>query len=161
MTNKNNNLDNVYEKLHHWLEEVKSHELSSLVDFIEQAKKYLIAAQALPEEKISQFINNLGYDLKEIIEQSKTEAQHSIYLGLLEETFWSELAKITDKSQVEWSELSDEIKHHGNYQQGDVIGFGVLVCQQCQQKVEYFHQSEVIACPNCQATQFIRQSLAP
>jgi hypothetical protein len=161
MSNKNNKLDSLYKKLSLWLNEVKEHELTSVVEFIAQAKKYLVAAEALPEEKINQFINNLSYDLKEFYQQSKAEAQHSIYLGLLEETFWQELAKITDKSQVEWSEIPDELKHHGEYKQGDIIGFGVLVCKNCQQKVEYFHQSTVIACPNCQGTDFIREELEP
>ncbi|MBL4908740.1 MAG: zinc ribbon-containing protein [Alteromonadaceae bacterium] len=161
MTTKNNNVDSLYAKLSVWLNDVKTHELTSLIEFTEQAKKYLMAAEALPEEKINQFINNLSYDLKEFFQQSKNEAQHSIYLGLLEEQFWQELSKITDKSQVEWSEMLDEIKHHGDYSEGDIIGFGVLVCKHCQQQVEYFHQSTVIACPNCQKTEFFRQNLTP
>jgi len=161
MTNKNNNLDSIYKKLSLWLNDVKTHELTSFVGFVEQAKKYLMAAEALPEEQINQFVNNLSYDLKEFYQQSKNEAQHSIYLGLLEETFWQKLAKITDKSQVEWAEIPDEIKHHGDYKQNDIIGFGVLVCKKCGQKVEYFHQSSVIACPTCQGTDFVREDLTP
>jgi len=161
MTNKNTELDNIYKKFSQWIDDIKVHEITSMVDFIEQTKKYLIAAEALPEEKVGQFINNLKYDLAEFYQQSKTQAQHSIYLGLLEENFWSELAKITDKSQVEWFELQDDFNHHGDYQQGDFIGFGVLVCKMCQQQVEYFHPSEVMGCPNCQATHFERYALSP
>ena len=161
MSNKNSNLDQIYKNLSLWLEDVKKHELTSLVSFVEQAKEYLLAAEALPEEKVSQFMSNLSYDVNEFYQQSKQEVQHSTYLGLLEETFWKDLAQITDKSQVEWSELPDEIKHHGNYKKGDIIGFGVLTCTKCQQKVEYFHQSVVIPCPNCQGTDFIRQNLTP
>jgi zinc ribbon family protein len=161
MTNENNNLDAIYQKLSLWLDDIKNHEISSMVDFIEQAKKYLLAAEALPEEKVTQFVNNLAYDFAEFYQQSKTEAQHSIYLGLLAENFWSELAKITDKSQVEWIELMADFNHHGDYQQDDIVGFGILICKSCQEKIEYFHQSKVIACPNCQATHFFRQGLAP
>lgn len=161
MTNKNNELNNIYQTLTRWLEDIKAHEITSMVDFVEQAKKYLTAAEALPEEKVGQFIDNLKYDLTEFYQQSKIEAQHSTYLGLLEENFWRELAKITDKSQVEWSELQGDFKHQGDYQQGDFIGFGVLVCKKCHQQMEYFHPSEVIACPNCSAIHFERYALSP
>jgi len=161
MTNKNNELDNIYQTLTRWLEDIKVHEITSMVDFIEQAKKYLTAAEALPEEKIGQFIDNLKYDFADFFQQSKTEAQHSIYLGLLEESFWSELSKITDKSQVEWSELQSDFNHQGDYKKGDFIGFGVLVCKKCGQQVEYFHPSKVTACPNCESTHFERYALSP
>jgi len=161
MTNKNNELDNIYQTLTRWLEDIKTHEITSMIDFIDHAKKYLTAAEALPEEKVGQFIDNLKYDLTEFYKQSKSQAQHSIYLGLLEENFWSELAKITDKSQVEWSELQDDFNNQGDYQQGDFIGFGVLVCKKCHQEIEYFHPSEVMGCPSCGSTHFERYALLP
>jgi len=159
MTQHKNDLTRIYQQLATWFQEVKSHELTSLVELVEQAKKYLTAAEDLPEEKIKQFVDNLKYDLIQFYQQSKQEAQHSIYLGLLNETLWSELAKITDTTQVEWAELEEDFKHDGIYKAGDMIGFGVLVCQHCQYEVEYTHLSEVIPCPKCQHTTFTRHSL--
>jgi len=161
MTNKNNYLNNINDKLIDWLDDINKHELTSIVDLVEQTKKYLVAIEALPEDKVTQFINNLKYDLVQFFQQSKLEAQHSIYLGLLNEIFWSKLAEITDKTQVEWSELFDDFEHHGNYQQGDIIGFGVLECESCHQLMEYYYQGEVAACAHCQGKSFIRHSLKP
>jgi hypothetical protein len=148
-----------YEKLISWFKSLKEHDVKSLSEVIAQAKKYLAENENLSEEKIKQFLDNLAYDLTQFYQQSKAEAQHSLYLELLKETLWDELAKITDVAQVEWAELNDDFKHQGIYKVGDVIGFGVLVCQQCQYEVEYTHVSEVIPCPQCQNTSFTRHSL--
>ncbi len=160
MNEPKNDLTKFYQQLTTWFNEVKEQQLTSLVEIIEQAKKYLSAAENLPEEKVKQFVDNLKYDLVQFYQQSKNEAQHSVYLGLLNETFWSELAKITDVTQVEWAELVEDFQHDGIYHVGDIIGFGVLVCQQCQYEIEYTHVSEVIPCPKCQHTTFTRHSLS-
>ena len=74
---------------------------------------------------------------------------------------WANLAQLTDKSQVEWAELVDDFEHDGIYKVGDVIGFGELVCQQCNEKVHIMHASEVVACAKCGGESFTRMPLDP
>ena len=128
---------------------------------VEKAKSYLAAAENIPEEKVKQFIENFRYDLKEFHQQYNAQLQHSVYLGLLNERFWSTLVNVTDKSQVEWAELSDDFKHHGQYESGDTIGFGELECIECHQSIMIHHLSEVYDCLNCGGHKFIRKALAP
>ena len=150
-----------YQDLSNWLEEVKEIQKPRINEFIKQVKSYANAAENMSEEKVEQFINNLTYDLHDFYQQNKAQAKHSIYLGLLEETLWENLAQLTDKSQVEWAELVEDFSHDGIYKVGDVIGFGELVCQQCDEKIQILHVSEVAVCAKCGGREFIRLPLKP
>ena len=148
-----------YKELSKWLEDVEEHEGTKIVELVEHAKQLAVAAESLPEEKVKQFIDNFVYDLKEFYAQNQEEAKHSIYLGLLKESFWGVLAKITDQSQVEWAELCEDFEQEGDYQVGDAIGFGRLVCRQCGHGMTINHLSEVMPCIECGHGHFKRSSL--
>ncbi|WP_286265649.1 zinc ribbon-containing protein [Thalassotalea atypica] len=151
----------VFVQMSNWLEEVKRHEVTKMVEFVEQAKLYAKAAEALPEERVGQFIENLKFDLSEFYQHWQSDREHSIYLGLMNESWWATLAEMTDKSQVEWAELSDDFAHDGVYKAGDFIGFGELECKQCHQVHLYTHFSEVLECTECGHNQFGRKAAAP
>jgi hypothetical protein len=144
-----------------WTDDINQHEVKNIIYLIEQAKLYLNAAEKIPEDNINQFIANLRYDINEFYVHSQAEVKHSLYLGLLNETFWQKMSEITDKSQVEWSELPGDIEHQGIYHSGDFIGFGELECQQCQQSIIYSHASEVLRCFACEGDCFNRIPLKP
>lgn len=161
MTKENSVISNLYNNMADWLEDVKQHEVTQVVEFVEQFKSYAKAAESIPEEKVKQFVENFEQDLKAFYQQNQQEAQHSTYLGLLNETFWSKLAQMTDKSQVEWAELLEDFEHQGKYQTGDHIGFGVLECCNCKHQMEVSHYSEVIDCVECGGKDFYRLPLQP
>ncbi|MFD2166055.1 hypothetical protein ACFSJY_07215 [Thalassotalea euphylliae] len=154
-------LDVIYHDLSDWLEGVKKHEITELVEVVEQAKAYAAAAEALPHERVSQFISNFTYDLNDFISNWQKQSAHSVYLGVLNETFWDNVAKAADKSQVEWAELPDDLAHQGQYKSGDIIGFGLLQCKQCGYEQTISHLSTVIDCPECGCSEFQRQPLSP
>jgi len=160
MTEKNI-LTDFYQRLATWISDVKKHEVTQVVELVEQAKVILSAAEAIPEEKIKQFIDNFKYDLHEFYQQNQQEAKHSLYLALMNESFWTLLVNITDKSQVEWAELCEDFDHDGDYQQGDYIGFGLLQCKQCHKNLLISHLSKVNECLHCGHQHFTRKSLTP
>ena len=127
MKSENSIFQTLYQAVVTWAEDVNQHEITDIVEKVAQSKLYLQAAEQLPEEKVKQFVDNLRFDLKEFIQQNHAQAKHSLYLGLLNESFWQNMQAITDKSQVEWSELDDDFKHHGEYKSGDFIGFGLML----------------------------------
>ncbi len=155
-TDKTNGIEKLYEKMASWLDDVKQHEFVNIVELIEKAKQVAVAAESLPEEKVTQFVQNLTYDLKEFYQLNQNQASHSIYLGILNETLWRALAKVTDQSQVEWAELCEDFDHDGEYNCGDVIGFGELECKNCHKTLSISHVSVVSECMHCQGTQFTR-----
>jgi hypothetical protein len=161
MTNKKEYLIDIYQDLSNWLEEMKEIQKPKIDEMIKQAKLYANAVESMSEEKVNQFTDNLKHDLHDFYQQNQSQVKHSTYLGLLNETLWSNLAQLTDKSQVEWAELVEDFEHDGQYKAGDIIGFGELVCQQCDEKVHILHVSEVVECANCGGENFIRLPLDP
>ncbi|NMP31028.1 zinc ribbon-containing protein [Thalassotalea sp. M1531] len=160
MTEKKS-FDDVYKSLNNWLEDVKSHEVNQLVEIVEEAKALVGAAESLSQERVTQFISNFKYDLKEFVQQWQDDSQHSIYLGLLNETWWDTIAKTADKAQIEWAELPDDFAHDGIYRKGDFIGFGQLTCCQCSEVLTISHFSQVGECPQCGNDEFNRVPLSP
>ena len=111
MKQEQSRMQEVYQNLQEWLGDTSDNEVRSIVELIEQAKKILIAAEQIPEQQVKQFITNLKYDLSDFYQQYQADIKHSIYLDILNESIWENLAQITDKSQVEWSELMDDYQH--------------------------------------------------
>jgi len=153
--------DDVYQQLTTWFHSFEQHEVTNVVTIVERAKQYLSAAEDLPDHSIKQFVDNLSYDLQQFYQAYQTDAKHSIFLGILEEEFWQTLGQITDKSQVEWAELGEDFQHQGYYHKGDMIGFGVLLCDHCHESLSIYHLSEVPECPQCGHGKFSRQPLTP
>jgi len=161
MKQSNTVFDNVYQQLSDWFTSFEQHEITSVVTIVEQAKKYLLAAESIPEEKVKQFTDNLSYDLNQFYKQYQEDAENSLMIGLLEEKFWQSLSQITDRSQVEWAEMDEDFNHHGIYKTGDMIGFGLLQCKHCRHEMNFYHLSSVPKCPVCGKESFKRLPLAP
>ncbi len=161
MSQQNDYFADIYQKLNSWLKGVQREQKPNIEEFIKQAKRYAIAAETMSEEKLQQFIENLKYDLHDFYKLNKSQAKESVYLGLLNEALWENLAKLTDKSQVEWAELVDDFEHDGIYHSGDFIGFGELQCDQCDESITIMHFSKIANCAHCGADSFTRLPLKP
>ena len=161
MMQQNDYFADIYHKLNTWLNEVKLQRTPHIIEFVKQAKLYANAVESMSAEKLQQFTENLKYDLYDFYKQNSAEVKHSIYLGLLNEALWDNLAKLTDKSQVEWAELVDDFDHDGCYKSGDIIGFGKLECQKCHQIIHITHCIELSDCDKCGGDNFIRKPLSP
>ncbi|SEK44386.1 Zinc-ribbon containing domain-containing protein [Colwellia chukchiensis] len=161
MNKSTSRIQQVYQQLHDWLEDTQAHEIRSVVELIEQAKAYAVAAEQIPAQKLQQFMANLKYDLSDFYQQYQADIKHSLYLEVLNESLWASLSQITDRSQVEWSELMDDFQHQDGYHVGDYVGFGQLQCQNCQHNISYYHASVVAECIACGGKDFYRLSLTP
>ncbi len=60
-------------------------------------------------------------------EESLKEESDSVFMRVIKESLWQELADITDKTQLEWREVFQDLNHHGVYHSGEVVGLGNLV----------------------------------
>lgn len=153
--------ENIYQRLHSWLTDVNDHEVKQLVEVVEEAKSLALAAESLSEERVTQFVANFKYDIQEFFQHWRETSDNSVYLGLLNETWWDTLAKAADKTQIEWAELPEDFAHDGVYKSGDVIGFGVLECCECHHQLTVSHFSEVPECSECGHQEFNRLPLSP
>ncbi|MEI6894816.1 MAG: hypothetical protein V5789_09350 [Colwellia sp.] len=161
MSHQNDYFADIYQKLNDWLDEIKSQQKPHIDEFVKQAKLYATAAEAMTEEKLQQFTDNLKYDLHDFYQLNSSQVKNSLYLGLLNEALWDNLAQLTDKSRVEWAELIEDFNHDGVYKSGDFIGFGELQCEQCDKKTTILYCSEIGDCVQCGSTHFVRLPLNP
>ncbi len=159
--NKPNKDKSHYNDFYSWLEDTKNHEITHVVKLVENAKEWVKSAEKIPEEKCIQFIDNFKVDLLEFYQQSQVDFQHSLYAKILSETFWSNIAGITDRSQLEWIELSQDIKQDGLYKTGDYVGFGEVECLSCGNIEPIYHLTELSCCIKCDKGTFKRKSLMP
>ncbi len=57
-------------------------------------------------------------------EESHEDESDSVFMRVIKESLWQELADITDKTQLEWREVFQDLNHHGVYHSGEVVGLG-------------------------------------
>ncbi len=65
------------------------------------------------------------------LRESHEDESDSVFMRVIKESLWQELADITDKTQLEWREVFQDLNHHGVYHSGEVVGPGNLVCEKC------------------------------
>lgn len=85
----------------------------------------------------------------------------SVFMRVIKESVWSDLADITDKTQLEWNEVFQDLQHQGIYHSGEVVGLGNLVCEKCHFTLAIYTPEVLTRCPECGGTQFHREPFAP
>ncbi|MCW8345369.1 zinc ribbon-containing protein [Vibrio sp. ZSDZ65] len=144
--------EDVVDNLKHSPEEVQ-HVLEKSGSVIEAANDMTKDEMAL----ISAYIHS---DLKEFADNYEESKSGPFYL-MVANSIWQGLLDITDKTKVEWLELFQDLEHQGVYSAGEMIGFGVLVCEECGHKAEYNHPTTISNCSKCGHKTFNRQPLKP
>lgn len=99
------------------------------------------------------------YETQLFIETFFRQQQQSQVPSIWPETLWQMLAQVTDKAQVEWLELEQDLSHQGLYLQGESVGMGLYVCRVCGESLHYNHPAELIPCPGCGAGHYLRRGL--
>jgi len=129
-----------------------------------KTEAYLGAASDLTKQELAEMSTYLRqdlHDLNEDYQHSVEDFKHSAWYQTWDKFAWGTLAAITDKTQVEWVEISDDIHHQGRYYVGDEVGFGVLQCVRCGYKKELYHPAKVLSCANCEGKEFAREGFEP
>jgi pyrimidine-specific ribonucleoside hydrolase len=83
------------------------------------------------------------------------------FMRVIKESLWQELADITDKTQLEWREVFQDLNHHGVYHSGEVVGLGNLVCEKCHHHIAVYTPEVLSLCPKCGHDQFQRRPFEP
>ncbi|XBS70927.1 zinc ribbon-containing protein [Acerihabitans sp. KWT182] len=132
-------------------------EIDSLVA---QGRRRLLAAGDLSLEEINHLTQAVRRDLEEFARsynESREEAEDSVFTRVIKESLWQELADITDKTQLEWREIFKDVSHHGVYTSGEVVGLGNLVCERCHHTLPFYTPEVLPLCPECGGDQFQRR----
>ncbi|MGV3346349.1 zinc ribbon-containing protein [Enterobacteriaceae bacterium LUAb1] len=131
---------------------------------IVEARKHLEQTGGLTGTERDQVMKAVQRDLEEFArsyEESQQTDEESVFYRVIRESLWQELADITDKTQLEWREIFQDLTHHGVYQSGEVVGLGNLICEKCQFTRGIYTPEILTPCQKCGHDQFQRQPFDP
>ncbi|MBV2129552.1 zinc ribbon-containing protein [Arsukibacterium indicum] len=160
-------MSDFYKKYQRWLagfnrdmQQNPDNQDNPLLKFSDTLKAYVKAGKDLSAYETRLFIETLKrqwHEYDETTEQNPPAEQTAP--SLWPEALWQELSNITDKTQLEWQELTQDFKHQGVYYQGEMVGMGRYRCSNCYQHIDYTHPADLLACSHCGGVQFYREGL--
>ncbi|SEA62172.1 zinc ribbon-containing protein [Alkalimonas amylolytica] len=127
--------------------------VDQLMELNKQIRAYFQAGKDLTAHETRLFVETLKRQWQD------TDAEADEQPSLWPEALWYELAQITDRSQVEWQEILEDFRHKGVYFQGERVGMGCYRCDNCGERHNYYHPSELLACTNCGGVSFNREGV--
>lgn len=131
---------------------------------VEQARVKMSQSGELTHREVESLTTAVRRDLEEFArsyEESQDELSDSVFMRVIKESLWQELADITDKTQLEWREVFQDLNHHGVYHSGEVVGLGNLVCEHCHYHLAVYTPDILPRCPKCGHDQFQRRPFEP
>ncbi|GAA3613946.1 MAG: zinc ribbon-containing protein [Gibbsiella quercinecans] len=131
---------------------------------VASAEQRLNAAGEMTRTEIAQLTQAVRRDLEEFARsygENQEDFTDSVFMRVIKESLWQELADITDKTQLEWREVFKDVSHHGVYHSGEVVGLGNLVCEKCHYHLAFYTPEVLPLCPKCGHDQFQRRPFEP
>ena len=131
---------------------------------VEQARQSVMQTGELTRTEVEELTRAVRRDLEEFAlsyEESLDEETDSVFMRVIKESIWQELADITDKTQLEWREVFQALRHPGGYHSGEVVGLGNLVCEKCHFHLAVYTPDVLPLCPKCGHDQFQRRPFEP
>ncbi|ATA18879.1 zinc ribbon family protein [Gibbsiella quercinecans] len=131
---------------------------------VASAEQRLNAAGDMTRTEIAQLTQAVRRDLEEFARsygENQEDFTDSVFMRVIKESLWQELADITDKTQLEWREVFKDVSHHGVYHSGEVVGLGNLVCEKCHYHLAFYTPEVLPLCPKCGHDQFQRRPFEP
>ncbi|MGF1727229.1 zinc ribbon-containing protein [Photobacterium nomapromontoriensis] len=153
-----------YESLLEQVTETLKHSPDELKHWADITEQYRQAASDMTKDELALISAYVKRDLQEFgqnAEASSDPLNESPFYQVVKETIWEGLAEVTDKTQIEWREVMDDLKHHGVYEAGEIIGLGNLVCEKCGHEELITHVKTISPCLQCGHTRFTRKPLSP
>ncbi|EYH93908.1 hypothetical protein SEEH4541_23752 [Salmonella enterica subsp. enterica serovar Heidelberg str. N4541] len=92
---------------------------------VEQARQRVMQTGELTRTEVDELTRAVRRDLEEFAMSYEESQEDSVFLRVIKESLWQELADITDKTQLEWREVFQDLNHHGVYHSGEVVGLGI------------------------------------
>lgn len=133
-------------------------------ELVASARKQMNDTGELTRTEIEEVTRAVRRDLEEFARsygESHEGFTDSVFMRVIKESLWQELADITDKTQLEWREVFKDLSHHGVYHSGEVVGLGNLVCENCHHHIAIYTPEVLPVCPKCGHNQFHRRPFEP
>ena len=118
---------------------------------VASARERVSQTGELTRTEIDEVTRAVRRDLEEFARsynESQDEFTDGVFMRVIKESLWQELADITDKTQLEWREVFQDLNHHGVYHSGEVVGLGNLVCEKCHYHLAVYTPDVLSLCPH-------------
>lgn len=132
-----------------------------LEDWLKRANEFLESNEELTLDELELMKKYLRRDLQAFAESMHEQEEESLWLASIKDSLWHGLTGITDKTQVEWAELAEDLSHDGIYRAHEWVGLGILCCTGCGHKQEIYHATRLTRCIECGNDAFHRKPFKP
>lgn len=126
--------------------------------WLSRAEAYLSAASDLTKDELALIESYLKQDLEQFQPKSFSDVEKQAIQTLVKAQVLSSLLEITDKTQLEWLSIFEDIHHHGIYQAGEVVGIGIYVCEDCHDELPILQSGILEQCRCCGGIKFSRSA---
>lgn len=133
----------------------------AIEDWLSRSNEMLASSGDLSSDEVELMKKYLRRDLQAFAQEMHEQEGASVWLGTIKDTLWHGLVDITDKTQVEWLELSEDLSHDGIYRSHEWVGLGVLCCTNCGHQQEIYHPTRLTRCIECGNDAFHRKPFKP
>ena len=158
---KQNNYEQLLKQIVNKVTEEEHLTQDALEAWLTRANEYLQAAEEVSEDELEKMRKYLRRDLQTFAEEMHSDEESSIWLATIKDTLWHSLTDITDKTQVEWAELAEDLSHDGIYRAHEWVGLGILCCTGCGHEQEIYHATRLTRCIECGNETFHRKPFKP
>ena len=129
---------------------------------IEQASRQTPGLRELDQPEQEQVKQAVRRDLQSLARyhrsgQQETEGWLGFELRRLEGRLLELIPKVADPTLTQWLEWREELQRLP-YHTGEITGPGILVCDQCGEKLRFERAGRIPPCPKCGGTRFHRLS---
>ncbi|HUW50363.1 MAG TPA: zinc ribbon-containing protein [Sulfuricella sp.] len=77
-------------------------------------------------------------------------------VALMKQDFWERFSEAADQTTTALYQLKQQAAS-AEYHSGELTGLGMLVCDQCGEKLHFHKPGHIPPCPKCNSTRFHRQ----
>ena len=162
--NKSGNYQRILEKMIERIRQESHLTAEALDEWLDKTADMVGAAKELSQDEWDLMKESLKRDFHTFADSVSTKTEShppSVWLEGISESLWHGLAEITDKTQCEWTELAEDLKHDGIYKANQWVGLGVLRCIQCGHEQEIYHPTKLSTCVHCNGDKFQREAFRP
>jgi hypothetical protein len=146
------------ENLSDWILQSAEQDLLTMMDLVTQAKAYLRAAEDLSLEEIYTLENYLLRDFKAFSQRLSEDVDNSFWWQNTKYEIWQTIARMSDRSKLEFFEMQIDIAQHGTYSAGELVAIGELICKRCGHSHNITGVQRILLCTKCGGDTFARKT---
>jgi len=141
------------------LKEVEEHALPPVKELLNKAMETASELGELSREEAEKVGDYLKRDLNEAGEFLSDNGRQlkewlKFDLEFAEAQLAELFASVADRTRIELDALADRARRVGIWHTGEVTGIGILICQECGEKLHFKKTGRIPPCPKCHGTTF-------